>query len=442
MDFFICHNEADKQWAEWISWQLEQAGYKVWNPDWDILPGQNEILAIDKALDDASAQQTERRMILLLSPNFGGSSYQEVSRTSIQALDPDGSKGLLIPVKISDKVNGHIISGAVRTIDLYLYSDERQALDCLLRGIGKQRGKSLKAPFFPGQVQMPQAGKPFFPGSISEQSITSEARVLNRKESVHPLYKLGQFDRRPQRNHLQSYLSVSSSNALHDGFIVYGPPQEWPEGIQYKLANLLQILKKQLINPIDIALDLDFSGFESEPTEFLWLLLANNLNCDSNELAVKSRLEQEKDKHLLLIWKLRPEQMKNQRFLVELLSIWKSLQLQPGARRHYLLMICRSDYIEEKSLFSRIWRKSSQSWREAMESLLKTHNQEKVLLPILETPNPHEHIGPWLESHIKDPELASKIQEKFDEKFSKSSAVPLNEIKNTLEPVLKNHYTQ
>ncbi len=181
MDFFICHNEADKQWAGWISWQLVEAGYKVWNPDWHISAGENEIIAINRVLADADAQKTMRRMILILSPNFGGNSYQEVSRTFIQALDPDGSKGLLIPIKISDKVNENIISSAVKTIDLYLYSDERQALDCLLSGISKQRGKSLKIPFFPGQSQKSQTGKPFFPAISVNHRLLQKLQHLIEK---------------------------------------------------------------------------------------------------------------------------------------------------------------------------------------------------------------------------------------------------------------------
>jgi hypothetical protein len=26
-DFFISYNKTDRQWAEWIAWQLEGAGY-------------------------------------------------------------------------------------------------------------------------------------------------------------------------------------------------------------------------------------------------------------------------------------------------------------------------------------------------------------------------------------------------------------------------------
>jgi hypothetical protein len=30
IDFFVSYNSADTKWAEWISWVLEAAGYRVW----------------------------------------------------------------------------------------------------------------------------------------------------------------------------------------------------------------------------------------------------------------------------------------------------------------------------------------------------------------------------------------------------------------------------
>jgi hypothetical protein len=29
LDFFISYTQADRAWAEWIAWALEEAGYKV-----------------------------------------------------------------------------------------------------------------------------------------------------------------------------------------------------------------------------------------------------------------------------------------------------------------------------------------------------------------------------------------------------------------------------
>ena len=47
LDFYISHAGPDRQWAEWVGWQLESAGYTV-VLDW--LPGENVVLAREDAL--------------------------------------------------------------------------------------------------------------------------------------------------------------------------------------------------------------------------------------------------------------------------------------------------------------------------------------------------------------------------------------------------------
>jgi hypothetical protein len=39
-DFFVSYNKADKSWAEWIAWQLEEAGYSTVLQGWDFRAGQ------------------------------------------------------------------------------------------------------------------------------------------------------------------------------------------------------------------------------------------------------------------------------------------------------------------------------------------------------------------------------------------------------------------
>lgn len=379
MDFFICYNEADKAWADWVSWQLEEAKYKVWNPDWDILPGQNEAIAIQKALFDANAQQAERRMILILSPNFASKSMQEASWTSIWALDPDGSKGLLIPISISKNNRNEIIPDTIKRIDLSQFNsnEENQALECLLNGISKSRRKPTKNPAFPGLGLKQKGNRPAYPGGGIETQISASAKIQNCKiKTGDSLYKLGQLDRIPQRNWLQDSLKNSPVNGNQlNGFIIYGLAQEWPEGIQYKLSYLLEIIKKQLPEPLNLGVDLDITDIE--PEEFLWKLLGAGLNCDTNENAVRKRLEQSDDSHILIAT-LTPEQIKNQEFLVNLLSVWLKLKLQPGSPNHFLLLICKSDQIEKTKpgllSFTKWLRKNPPAWREKIENLLKAQN--------------------------------------------------------------------
>ena len=63
-DFFISYNSADRLWAEWIAWHLEEAGYTTVLQAWDFPPGANFVLEMHKATVEA------RRTIAVLSPDY------------------------------------------------------------------------------------------------------------------------------------------------------------------------------------------------------------------------------------------------------------------------------------------------------------------------------------------------------------------------------------
>ena len=42
-DFFVSYTQADRQWAEWVAWQLEEDGYRVLIQAWDFVGGSNWI---------------------------------------------------------------------------------------------------------------------------------------------------------------------------------------------------------------------------------------------------------------------------------------------------------------------------------------------------------------------------------------------------------------
>ena len=48
-DFFISYNKADREWAEWIAWQLEKDGFSTVLQAWDFRPGCNFVLEMQKA---------------------------------------------------------------------------------------------------------------------------------------------------------------------------------------------------------------------------------------------------------------------------------------------------------------------------------------------------------------------------------------------------------
>ena len=63
-DFFVSYNTADRPWAEWIAWALEEAGYSAVIQAWDFRPGANFVLEMHKA-----AEQTQKT-IVVLSENY------------------------------------------------------------------------------------------------------------------------------------------------------------------------------------------------------------------------------------------------------------------------------------------------------------------------------------------------------------------------------------
>src|SRR5919112_2093655 len=52
-DFFISHAGRDTAWAEWLAWQLQQAGYTVELDVWDWSPGEDFVARMQVALGRA-----------------------------------------------------------------------------------------------------------------------------------------------------------------------------------------------------------------------------------------------------------------------------------------------------------------------------------------------------------------------------------------------------
>ena len=52
-DFFISHAGRDTAWAEWLAWQLQQAGYHVELDVWDWTRGEDFVARMQQALEGA-----------------------------------------------------------------------------------------------------------------------------------------------------------------------------------------------------------------------------------------------------------------------------------------------------------------------------------------------------------------------------------------------------
>ncbi|HXU36331.1 MAG TPA: FxSxx-COOH system tetratricopeptide repeat protein [Blastocatellia bacterium] len=157
-DFFISYNKADRSWAEWIAWQLEEARYTVIVQAWDFRPGSNFVLEMQRAAVEAE------RTIAVLSPDYLAAQFTQPEWAAAFAQDPTGEKGTLLPVRVREcEIKG--LLHPIVYIDLFKL-EEASAKRALLSGIKRGRAKPDQAPEFPGATSRTILSKPRFPGDM------------------------------------------------------------------------------------------------------------------------------------------------------------------------------------------------------------------------------------------------------------------------------------
>jgi len=156
-DFFISYNSADRQWAEWIAWQLEDAGYSTAIQAWDFRPGSNFVLEMQKAATEA------QRTIAVLSPDYLKSLFTQPEWAAAFAQDPTGEKRTLVNLRVRECELKGLLSQIVY-VDL-VGLDETAARETLLAGVQTERAKPKTAPVFPSPKTATSA-RPRFPGAL------------------------------------------------------------------------------------------------------------------------------------------------------------------------------------------------------------------------------------------------------------------------------------
>ncbi len=181
-DFFISYNSADKSWAEWTAWTLEEAGYSIVLQAWDFRPGSNFVLEMHQAATEAE------RTIAILSPAYLNALYTQPEWTAAFAQDPTGEKGTLLHVRVQEcDLKGLFTSIIyINLIDL----NETAAKEALLQGISRERMKPSVEPAFPGDVRRSVTEQPRFPGTLPPVWNVPHARNPNFTGREERLAKL------------------------------------------------------------------------------------------------------------------------------------------------------------------------------------------------------------------------------------------------------------
>jgi tetratricopeptide (TPR) repeat protein len=153
-DFFISYTQADRPWAEWISWVLEEAGHKARIQAWDFRPGGNFVMEMQKAAVGSD------RTIAVLSPDYLRSMFAMAEGSAAFVTDPDGTKGKLVPILVRE-VDLESLGLLAPIIQIHLVGlGESAAREALVNGLvpGRVRPESVRFPgahLFPGRAAAP-----------------------------------------------------------------------------------------------------------------------------------------------------------------------------------------------------------------------------------------------------------------------------------------------
>ena len=160
VDFFVSHAGADRAWAEWVAWQLLDAGYSVELDVWDWAAGQNFVTAISDALDRA-----DRVVALFSAAYFERERYTTEEWSAAVAHVPGAAERRLVPVRVepvpADKMPAMLRPLIARDV----FGIDEQAAQRALLEAAVGPGRPAVKPRFPGTLSRAGGSGPRRPGS-------------------------------------------------------------------------------------------------------------------------------------------------------------------------------------------------------------------------------------------------------------------------------------
>ncbi|PIM71154.1 hypothetical protein CTU88_19355 [Streptomyces sp. JV178] len=140
MRIYVSYAGPDRVWAEWVAWQLQQAGHQVLIDVWDWHAGDDFVEAMKRGLAQADA------LVALFSH-----SYFEQGRwtgTEIEAALAQGKR--LIPLAIEHVPHDRIPENLTKRLRRNLWGlDEATAAAAVLEAVGGTK-RPHNPPTFPG----------------------------------------------------------------------------------------------------------------------------------------------------------------------------------------------------------------------------------------------------------------------------------------------------
>ncbi|HWM92103.1 MAG TPA: toll/interleukin-1 receptor domain-containing protein [Thermoanaerobaculia bacterium] len=157
-DFFVSFNSADKAWADWIAWMLEEAGYQVVYQPWDFRPGGNFVLEMQKAAGET------RKTVVVLTDNYLKADYTQPEWAAAFAQDPRGEDRKLIPLRVAPCSPTGLLKPLIYADLVGLPADVAKA--AVLTAVSDDRPKPAQQPVFPGPTASSTSPAPPYPGPL------------------------------------------------------------------------------------------------------------------------------------------------------------------------------------------------------------------------------------------------------------------------------------
>jgi TIR domain len=195
-DFFLSYSSTDQKWAEWVAWQLEEAGYRVLFQAWDFVPGSHWTTRIGDGIIST------RRTLAILSQAYLDSVYGQAEWEAAYRADPRGLRRKLIPIRVENCDCPGLLGGIV-SFDIFdcAADDARQRILDAIVAAQDGRAKPYAAPGFPGQASSaapppawsltppqkpPQTSAPRFPrwalpGGLTFMGLRQILKYMERK---------------------------------------------------------------------------------------------------------------------------------------------------------------------------------------------------------------------------------------------------------------------
>ncbi|MCK9876643.1 toll/interleukin-1 receptor domain-containing protein [Frankia sp. Ag45/Mut15] len=147
VDFFVSYVDADRAWAEWIAWHLEDVGYQTRIRAWDLVPGSAYVHELHRATQQAA------RTVAVLSSAYLQSAAAQAQWQATWLRDPDGQRRRLILARVEDCDRPGLLAQLIG-IDLFGL-DADVARDRLRQAARAQRIKPGQPPGFPDHRRPP-----------------------------------------------------------------------------------------------------------------------------------------------------------------------------------------------------------------------------------------------------------------------------------------------